>query len=230
LGAGLTAAVTSKYIYKTGHYNIVTWVGWFLVVIGTGILVLLEWHTSVQAWIFMNVVSGLGLGCLFASLPIATQAPQTEENMATAAGLTPFFRTVGQAFGIAIGDAIYQNRLKHYLSHADNIILRYESYDLPKNSASVVAWLQEKPRFSELQLELVAAFDKSLHGIWWVMMGISLFGGVISLFMKELPIDRLVSTASSLRSGSQDVENAIKTDGPSNEGLIVNGGRGHEIG
>ena len=178
----------------------------------------------------MNLVSGFGLGCLFASLPIATQAPQTEENMATAAGLTPFFRTVGQAFGIAIGDAIYQNRLKHYLSNSKDIVLRYKSHELAKNSAEVVALLQEESRFSWLQRDLVAAFDKSLHWIWWVMMGISIFGGLISLFMKELPIESLVSTVSGSRLGSEDVESAIKTDDHSNGGLILNGERRHEIG
>lgn len=112
-GAGISAAILSRYIAKTGHYNIVTWVGWILAAAGCGLLVLLDTDTSALEWIFLNVASGLGLGCLFASLTIATQAPQREENMATAAGLTPFFRTVGQ---VSNGGPPFKFQISHVLT------------------------------------------------------------------------------------------------------------------
>jgi hypothetical protein len=123
----------------------------------------------------MNGVSGLGIGCLFASLSIATQAPQTEKNTAIAAGLTPFFRAIGQAFGIAISDAIYQNTLKRYLLHGSSHDLRIKADELAKNSANIVVILRLLTPGSRDREELLHAFNRSLHAIWWTMLGISVF-------------------------------------------------------
>ena len=167
----------------------------------------------------MNGVSGLGIGCLFASLSIATQAPQTEKNMATAAGLTPFFRAIGQSFGIAISDAIYQNTLKTYLLSGSSHHLRIKADELATNSANIVVILRLLPQGSRDREELLLAFNKSLHAIWWTMLGISVFGGILSLGMKELSLDGLRESIS--ETVSSDPERGVKLEGQAVGGVTA---------
>lgn len=220
VGNFITAGSLSRYILRTEHYNVVIRAGWILLALGSGILVLLDSHTSVPAWIFMNVVSGLGFGCQYASLSIASQAPQTRENLPIASGLTPFFRAIGYAFGIAISDAIYQNKLKSYLLDASSSFLRSRAADLAKESASIVEFLHHLPPGSEDRIELLSAFNKSLHAIWWAMMGISIFGGFLSLFMEECSLDGLLSDDPV--SAPSDPESGIKSEEGTGEGVTEN--------
>lgn len=65
----------------TGKYRNFTWAGWVLTVIGTGLMTLLKVNTSIPAFIFLNLVGGLGTGVLFSAMALAVQAASTNENM-----------------------------------------------------------------------------------------------------------------------------------------------------
>ena len=136
----------------------------------------------------------MGFGCLFSSLPVATQAPQSQAHMAVASALSPFFRAIGQSFGIAISDSIYQNTLKSHLSSASSDFLQKYASDIAKSSASLVAILQNTTQVSIDTGELLQSFNHSLHMVWWAFVGISLLGGISSLFIREISLDQRKST------------------------------------
>lgn len=178
---------------------------------------LLDQATSVPGWIFINIVSGIGFGCLFSGLSIASQAPQSEENMALATGLSPFFRALGQAFGIAIGDAVYQNTLKMYLRNAKSPVLQQQASVLAKNSANIVIILRGMPGESAERTELLAAFNKSLHAIWWCFVGFALLGGLLSCLIRHVDLGRRKTSEAGV--GLTDLEKAANGDGSANGGV-----------
>jgi hypothetical protein len=55
-------------VTMTGRYRWSLWSGWVLTVAGMGLLYLLDPNISIPAWIFISLVSGLGLGLLFPRL------------------------------------------------------------------------------------------------------------------------------------------------------------------
>lgn len=59
-------------------------------------------------------------------------------------------------------------------------------------------------------------------------MGISILGGVISLFMKELPMDGQTGAGSGSGSG-EDVEESIKSEELPDDGIVANGYRGNTV-
>lgn len=59
-----TTIVVGIVISKTGRFRWAIWTGWFLTVLGMGLLCLLDVSTAVPAWIFLNLVPSFGLGCL----------------------------------------------------------------------------------------------------------------------------------------------------------------------
>lgn len=66
----------------------------------------------VPQWIFLEVVSGLGVGLLFPSLALVIQSSVPRDKVGIAATLVLFFRFMGQALGVAIGGAVLDNQLR----------------------------------------------------------------------------------------------------------------------
>ncbi|KAL7954582.1 major facilitator superfamily domain-containing protein [Trichoderma compactum] len=107
------SAIADIAITKTGKYRWAIWSGWALATLGLGLLCILEVGTSVPGWIFLNLVSGIDLGFLFPSVASAIQAATAPEHVPMALAVFSFFRSLGQAVGVAIGGGgggvIFQN-------------------------------------------------------------------------------------------------------------------------
>ncbi|KFY85246.1 hypothetical protein V500_08595 [Pseudogymnoascus sp. VKM F-4518 (FW-2643)] len=87
-----SAIMVGILITHTGYYRWAVWLGWILATLGMGLLCLLESNSSIPAWIFLMLVSGLGLGILFPSLVFAIQAFAKPINVAMAVAMCSFFR------------------------------------------------------------------------------------------------------------------------------------------
>lgn len=162
-------------------YIAITWVGWAILALGCGLLAILSPSTSIPAWIFIGIPSGLGVGFLFPGLMYSILAPQAAETRSTALALNPFLRALGQAFGIAIGNAIYQNAFKAYLLDARSPLLQLGAAELAQNSAKLGAVLHDSTDGSAAQEELLSLFNKSLRVLWFALMGISILAFLLSL-------------------------------------------------
>lgn len=188
--SGPVTAYTGAKISKTGKYRLTIWIGWVLLALGCGLLVLLTSETTVPQWIFINAVSGIGLGALFTSQSIATQAATSDEHKAIVSGLTPFFRTIGQALGIVIGDAVFQNTFKSHLLSSGSDALRSQADRLVQEAASLALVLSALPADSTEKTLLQSAFDSSLHAVWWTLFSFAAFAGLLSLLIKQFSLDR----------------------------------------
>jgi hypothetical protein len=96
--AGLVGIVAAK----TGRYQWSLWIGWTIATLGCGLLYLLGVGTSVPAWIFLLLVSGIGMGLLFPAMNLSIQASVLPKDMPIAGGLFTFFRAFGQGVGVAM--------------------------------------------------------------------------------------------------------------------------------
>jgi MFS family permease len=87
---------------KTGRYRWSLWLGWALTTFGCGIMYRLDVDTPVVEWVFLLMLSGIGIGLLFPAMNLAIQASCAVEDVAIAAGLFTFFRALGQTVGVAV--------------------------------------------------------------------------------------------------------------------------------
>jgi MFS family permease len=109
------AMVVGIVATTTGEYRWALWAGWFLTVISSGTLFLLGLHTTVVEWVFLILLSGLGIGVLFPAHSLAVQASVPQNHIAIAIVMSSFFRSFGQGVGIAVGGVIFQNRFRKEL-------------------------------------------------------------------------------------------------------------------
>ncbi|OJJ00828.1 hypothetical protein ASPVEDRAFT_127706 [Aspergillus versicolor CBS 583.65] len=198
-----SAAVVGILVTKFGHYRWAIWTGWTLSTFGLGLLCYMDVDTSIPAFIFINIIPGIGLGLLFPSIGFAIQASATNETLAIAVGMFSFFRAMGQAVGVAIGGVVFQNRMYHYL-------LRYESLApmagvYSQDAAGLVEVIKTMHDGAE-KLALQTAYTDSLRIVYAVCCAVCGVALVLSLGTQSYDLNRALESVQGLRGREVDVE------------------------
>ncbi|KAL8730754.1 MAG: hypothetical protein Q9166_003824 [cf. Caloplaca sp. 2 TL-2023] len=183
--------VVGILITVTGRYRWAIWAGWVLSVLGTGLLYLLDVRTSTVAWIFLNLVGGLGMGMLFPSMAFAIQASQTNEDLAFAIAMFSFFRAFGQAIGVAVGGTVFQNQMKTKLLSYAALASKADEYAKDASSlVQIIKGMQE----GVVKENLRHAYTDSLKVVWATMCGLAAVGLILSLGTKGLDMNKPLET------------------------------------
>jgi MFS family permease len=191
-----SAFISGITITITGHYRWATWFGWTLGTIGAGLLCILKVDTSVPGWVFLNLVGGLGLGILFPALTFAVQASSSDEHLAMAVAMSSFFRSLGQAVGVAIGGVIFQNRMRANLLGYPELAPMADTYS--RDAASLVQVLKAMPDGLE-KTDLKVAYTDSLRIVWAICCAISGVALLLSLLTERYDLNRALATTQGLR-------------------------------
>lgn len=186
--SGISSIATGQAIARTGRYKPIVLAGWAIMTLGCGLLVKLDTNTTVAQLIFLNMPSGLGLGMVFIAQPMAAQAATSNQHMAIAAGLSPFFRAIGQSLGIVIGGTIFQNALRTLLAASAIAAIGGHATELAEDAASLATIIAAES--SDVRAELIRSFDKSIHIVWWCLFAFSAAAGLLSSGMREISLDR----------------------------------------
>lgn len=194
------ALVTGIIVSKTGRYRWATWSGWVLTTAGTGILFLLDVNTPTVGWVFLNLVSGLGLGMLFTSMAQAIQASVANRDIAFAVAMFCFFRAFGQAIGVAVGGTVFQNQIKSKLLQFPALAPMADSYS--KDASSLVQIIKAMPMGPD-KTDLKQSYADALKIVWLTMCGLSALATVLSLWTRGLDLDRPLETEQGFKEGQR---------------------------
>jgi MFS family permease len=203
------AVVTGQLITKTGRYRWSIWAGWLISVLGLGLLVLLKVDTTIPQWIFIDLVSGIGLGILYPGIQFQLQAASSNKDMAFAVSMFVFFRSFGQALGVAIGGVIFQNQMVKNLQKYPQFVSR--ASELAKDAAALVEIIKETPA-GQGKLELRTAYTDSLRTVYiflTALAGVSLF---VTIFIKSYDLNVGLETEQGLLVERKKKEPATDTD------------------
>ncbi|KAH8807535.1 major facilitator superfamily domain-containing protein [Xylogone sp. PMI_703] len=101
---------------RTGDFRIPLIIGCAATAAGMGSLVTLSPTSTVTLQSGLQIPGSLGLGFIYISSVIAPHASLPNHQHSTGTNLVTLARALGQAFGIAIGAAIFQNKFSHYVT------------------------------------------------------------------------------------------------------------------
>ncbi|OGM50549.1 hypothetical protein ABOM_000927 [Aspergillus bombycis] len=174
----------------TGRYRWALWIGWLLTCFGLGLLILLKANTTVAQWIFLEAVSGLGIGLLFPSIALAVQSSVPQREVSMAATLVLFFRSMGQTIGVAIGGAILDNQLPNHLSAAVSKEATSQLQGQAMNLVTLGELLRRLPTGSFEATEIRQALVNSFQIIWVVMCSFAGLNLILSIFIKEFDMNQ----------------------------------------
>ena len=197
------AMVTGIAITKIGRYRWAIWSGWSLTSLGVGLLYLLDVHTSIVAWTFLNLVSGVGMGLLFPSMAFAIQAATKNQDLAFAVALFSFFRAFGQAIGVAIGGTIFQNQMKIKLMAYPLLAPKASEYSA---DASALVQIIKSMQEGLAKDQLMQSYADSLKTVWAVMCGLAFAALLSSFFIRGLDLDRAFESEQMFRYETNTVD------------------------
>ncbi len=180
----------------TGRFRWAIWSGWSLTVLGLGLLYLLNPSTSVPSYIFLNLIPSLGMGLLFASMNLASQAAATETHVGFAAAMYIFTRSLGQSIGVAVGGVVFQSRfavaLRNYPELARNAAA------LAQDASGLVQVINGLPKGTAERTAIVSAYADALKVVWAVMAGLAFVALVLSFGTEGLSLDAEMETEQGL--------------------------------
>ncbi|KAK6363014.1 hypothetical protein TWF730_000463 [Orbilia blumenaviensis] len=184
------SVVVGIIVSITGKFRWAVYSGWALTVLGIGLLYLLDVHTTTVAWIFINLVSGLGTGMLFPSMGLAIQASAPAADTSYAVAMFSFLRAFGQTFGVAIGGMAFQNFLKSKLQSFPE--LEPVAGEYAKDAAALVEVIKHMPFGAPDQLreKLVWCYAAALKNVWLVFLAFAIVGGALAIFTEDLSLDQ----------------------------------------
>ena len=199
------SVVTGIAIAKTGKYRWAVQTGWFFATLGLGLLIIIKPHTSTVAWIFLNLVGGIGTGILFPAMALAVQASASAKDQAYAANMFSFFRGVGQTLGVAIGGVIFQNQMKKKMLTYPLLANLADQYS--KDAAGLVEIIKAMPA-GEMKEQIRDSYTDALRLVWIVMTAFSAIAFFSSFLVKAYDMNAALDTERGFKEQSKtgDVE------------------------
>lgn len=184
---------------RTGHFRWAIWSGWCITTLGTGLLVLLDLQTHPALWIVIFAVLGFGHGLLLSALGFSAQAATKDADMAHAAAMYSFMRTLGMCIGVAIGGSIFQNQLPRSLAAAGL------SPNLAPDAESFIVVLKTVAVSPAYRDSVQRAYAHALGFVFRVLTGISAMGGLASLAVGSHSMDKALSSEHVFRRKDEEI-------------------------
>jgi hypothetical protein len=176
-------------VAKTLRFQKATWVSWIIAVAGTGLNALMRPNSNAGIVYGLRVIGALGAGFLF-QLPVyAVHAASTDEDLGAATASITFFRSMGQAFGVAIGGTVFQNQFNLFVNRfvLEDRIPR-EFIITGAEAAGAYDTIATFPQSVQIAYQYVYA--DSLCVVWYVVTGIGGIGLLAGFFMQDESMDR----------------------------------------
>lgn len=177
-----TSILTGVTISKRGAFLWAVWAGWLLLVLGEGLLLVLNQSVSVPVSVVIICVSGIGQGSLISSLNSASQSIAHAKDASYAVTMFTFMRTFGMCLGVAIGGAVFENVLLKALAD------RNLPTAVAKDSAAFVAELRAMDYGAE-KVSYRSAYVEAFHGIFYVGLALSAFCLALTFLVKHHNMD-----------------------------------------
>lgn len=179
-----TSIIVGLVMTKSGRFRLPLWIGWLILVLSNGLLILFDVDTSTARWVFILITVGIGHGATIMPLIFSTQAMAKTEDVAYAATMYAFLRALGYSLGVAIGGTAFQNTLSHQLTDVDL------PASIARDAEGYVAVLQAMSKDSLMYQQLVHAYSDAFKTIWEILTAISVLGLVLSLGIAHYSLDR----------------------------------------
>ncbi|KAL9108703.1 MAG: hypothetical protein Q9227_006499 [Pyrenula ochraceoflavens] len=182
-----TAIICAFVISKMRRYLWTNWIGWILLTIGTGTLLLLKYDSPRALYSSLLIAPGLGCGLLLSALAVPLQASLSVDDVGVAMGTQVFFRAIGSVFGVAILSAIFTNQFGVGLRE----VHLSSSVQLPDANDAMYFMSQiSKLGLSDGdKVQILKVYAESVKYIWIFGSVLAFIGLVTSFFMKELSLE-----------------------------------------
>ncbi|KAG8867995.1 hypothetical protein FRB97_002819 [Tulasnella sp. 331] len=170
------AIISGQVIARTGSWRPTLWFGWGVMVLGFGLMIMLDGSSSRVKEVFVQLVAAIGVGCLFVTPMLAIQSAMPLKDMAVATATLGLMRQIGSTVGISAGSAIYLSILRKKLNHLQG----YAGANVPNSELinDLAALKSITPE--SLKAQVIDAYCTSVSAIWIVTTPLVFIGFLIA--------------------------------------------------
>lgn len=156
----------------------------------------------------LRVIAAIGGGFLFQVPVYAVQSTSMDDDLGIATASVTFFRSAGQAFGVAIGGTVFQNQFNSYLDTA--IESGKITSDYVVDGAKAAGAYELIGTFPEPIIEAYRyIYADSLQTVWYVTTGIAGIGLLSSLFVRNESMDKTSKSRQAFKEDEKDLKRDI---------------------
>ncbi|KUJ17339.1 MFS general substrate transporter [Mollisia scopiformis] len=197
----LSAVFAGIWVSKTLHFQKLTWIAWILITLGTGLNALMKPNSGSGILYGLRVIAGIGGGFLFQVPLFAVQSHMSnKEDLGIATSMITFFRSTGQAFGVAIGGTVFQNEFDRFVARAVTQGSLTEDFVISGAQATGAYGIIEM--FPKVVVEVYRyIYSDALRTVWHVTTGIAGAGLLASLVIKDASMDKGHQSSQGFREG-----------------------------
>ncbi|KAI9064407.1 MFS amino acid permease [Trametes sanguinea] len=200
LGGALFSIVSGQITSRTGSWRPIMWVSWAIMVLGWGLMTMLDEHSNTAEQVLYPLVTAMGIGCLFQTPLIGLQAAMPLKDMATSTSAFVLIRMLGGTVGISVGQAIISSELRKRVANIPGL-------NIDTSPAALSQIVRQIPHIPDLlqRSELTQAYSRSISTIWIVNTPVIGAGFLMVLFLRGYSLKRSIRPAQDTKNA--DVEN-----------------------
>ncbi|KAF8550474.1 MFS general substrate transporter [Imleria badia] len=203
LGSSSFSIISGFVASKMGRNRPAIWFGSTLFTIGIGLMITLDYNSSIAEQELFPLVAAIGVGFLYQIPIVALQAAMPTKDMATATSGFMFLRVLGAAVGLAVDEAIIASVLPRKLAAIPNIA----SLGLGNDIAALNDSIGRVHLIADVTLRhaVLHAWARSIATVWIVATGLAGVALILTLFLREYSVDRkAVYSGDVKRAGESD--------------------------
>ncbi|KAK4082698.1 uncharacterized protein Triagg1_1588 [Trichoderma aggressivum f. europaeum] len=188
----LSAVFCGIWVSRSLRFQKMTWFAWALLTTGTGLVALMKPNSSAGILYAIRIIPAIGGGFLFQLPLFAVQSTAAGQDIGIATSMIAFFRSVGQAFGVAIGGTVFQNEFDRFLATA--IAADRIPSDLVITGAQAAGAYETINAFPQTMQDVQETYRyiyaDALRTVWYVTTGIAGMGFLVGFLVRNENMDR----------------------------------------
>lgn len=197
LGSCVISLIAGFVISSTGAVRPIIWVSYVIMVLGFGLMIMLDEASSLAKQVVFTLLAGLGTGGLFFPPLILMQAAMPVKDMATSTATLGLLRQLGSTVGVSVGQAIWSTELRKKLATIPGVAIDMSSANLA-DSIRQVNMIEPL----SLRRQVQHAYTTSISTLWTVdtpLVGLCM---LLVFLLKHYTLKRPVA-----RPAQRDIEN-----------------------
>lgn len=187
------AVIGGTLLSKFGRYRPIQHVGFALMIVGFGLLTLLNASSNTGQWVGYQLLGAIGTGLVLPVLLPAVQAGLTEADTALCTATWSFIRTFGFIWGATIATAVFNNRFDSKVGLIGDSALGSQLTQGRAYEHATKAFI-DSIGDPQTVTEVKAVYVDALNFVWYVSMAFAGLGFLLVIVQKEIALRKELDT------------------------------------
>ncbi|KAI0853025.1 MFS general substrate transporter [Daldinia vernicosa] len=185
----VVSSLAGVYISRSGRYRPQIYLGFVLMILGTGLYINLQDYPSWPRIIIYQIIAGVGIGPIFQAPIVAVFSLTKPADIASAAATLLFMRDIATAMSVVFGGVIFQNRMAAQSGEIIAALPSDKATQVIGGEASGALNIIPTLPLDERQV-VVGVYNESLRAEWIFYTALGVVGMFLSLLISKQVLSR----------------------------------------